>query len=58
MPAHRLEEAHDAAADQRLAPGDAELLDAQPDEGGAEASSSSSVSSSALGRKVICSAMQ
>jgi len=37
VPRHRLEERHDPLANQRFAAGDAQLLDAEADEGGAQA---------------------
>ena len=55
---HGAEEGHDVAADEGLAAGDAELADAEGDEGRARRSSSSRVRSSALGRNSMCSDMQ
>jgi hypothetical protein len=58
VPRERGDQRHDAAPDQRLAAGEAQLAHALGDEGGAEAVEFPSESTSAFGRNVIFSDMQ
>jgi len=54
----RREEAHDVLAHQRLAPGEAQLADPEPDKGAAQPVELLELSTSDLGRKFMSSAMQ